>query len=52
MCSLWRKIVDLTYAHSAMFTGAGFNRTLQDLFGEKQIEDLWLPYFCITTDIT
>ncbi|KAH7728251.1 cyclic nucleotide-binding domain protein [Aphelenchoides avenae] len=52
MCSLWRKIWDLTYAHSAMFTGAGFNRTLQDLFGDKQIEDLWLPYFCISTDIS
>ncbi|KAH7693267.1 Patatin/Phospholipase A2-related [Aphelenchoides avenae] len=52
MCSLWRKIWDLTYAHSAMFTGAGFNRTLQDLFEDKQIEDLWLPYFCITTDIS
>uniref|UniRef100_A0A7E4V292 Neuropathy target esterase sws n=1 Tax=Panagrellus redivivus TaxID=6233 RepID=A0A7E4V292_PANRE len=52
MSSLWRKIWDLTYAHSAMFTGAGFNKTLQDLFGTKNIEDLWLPYFCITTDIT
>ncbi|KAI6202346.1 hypothetical protein M3Y96_00938500 [Aphelenchoides besseyi] len=52
MTSLWRKIVDLTYAHSAMFTGAGFNRTLQELFGTKSIEDMWLPYFCITTDIS
>lgn len=34
------------------FTGAGFNRTLQDLFGDKDIEDLWLPYFCVTTDIS
>uniref|UniRef100_A0AC34Q9K7 Uncharacterized protein n=1 Tax=Panagrolaimus sp. JU765 TaxID=591449 RepID=A0AC34Q9K7_9BILA len=52
MSSLWRKLWDLTYAHSAMFTGAGFNRTLQDLFSDISIEDLWLPYFCITTDIT
>ena len=22
------------------------------MFDDKQIEDLWLPYFCITTDIT
>lgn len=29
MCSLWQKILDLTWSHSAMFTGAGFNRTLQ-----------------------
>lgn len=51
MSSLWRKIWDLTYAHSAMFTGVGFNSTLQDIFGNKFIEDCWLPYFCITTDI-
>ncbi|CAJ0580584.1 unnamed protein product, partial [Mesorhabditis spiculigera] len=52
MTSLWRKIWDLTYAHTAMFTGAGFNRTLHDLFGERVIEDLWIPYFCISTDIS
>uniref|UniRef100_A0A914XUJ3 Uncharacterized protein n=1 Tax=Panagrolaimus superbus TaxID=310955 RepID=A0A914XUJ3_9BILA len=52
MSSLWRKIWDLTYAHTAMFTGAGFNKTVQDIFAIKTIEDLWIPYFCITTDIT
>lgn len=40
MTSLWQKIWDLTYSYTAMFTGAGFNRTLQDLFGEKDIEDM------------
>ncbi|CAD5222713.1 unnamed protein product [Bursaphelenchus xylophilus] len=52
MCVLWRKIMDLTYAYSAMFTGVGFNKTLQELFGERNIEDMWLPYYCITTDIS
>ncbi|KAL6725502.1 hypothetical protein Aduo_007550 [Ancylostoma duodenale] len=52
MTSLWRKVLDLTYAHSAMFTGAQLNKSLQDLFGEKEIEDLWIPYFCISTDIS
>ncbi|CAJ0585225.1 unnamed protein product, partial [Mesorhabditis spiculigera] len=52
MCSFWRKIWDLTYAHTAMFTGAGFNKTLRDLFGDREIEDLWIPYFCISTDIS
>lgn len=51
MSSIWPKLLDLTYAHSAMFTGAGFNRGLQDLFSDSMIEDLWIPYFCITTDI-
>ena len=35
-----------------MFTGAAFNRTIHEVFGERQIEDLWLPYFTVTTDIT
>lgn len=52
MSSLWRKIWDLTYAHTAMFTGAGFNKTLQILFGDREIDDLWIPYFCISTNIT
>jgi len=52
MTSLWQKIWDLTYAYTAMFTGAGFNKTLRDLFDEKDIEDMWLPYFCVTTDIS
>ncbi|GMT19677.1 hypothetical protein PFISCL1PPCAC_10974 [Pristionchus fissidentatus] len=52
MCSFWRKLLDLTWSHSAMFTGAQFNQTLKDLFDDREIEDLWLPYFCISTDIS
>ncbi|VDK77114.1 unnamed protein product [Litomosoides sigmodontis] len=52
MASIWPKIWDLTYAHSAMFTGAGFNHGLQDLLLDSLIEDLWIPYFCISTDIS
>lgn len=52
MTSLWHQILDLTYPVTAMFTGAAFNRTIYDLFGDRQIEDLWLPYFNVTTDIT
>lgn len=43
---------DLTYPRTSMFTGRGFNRLAHQAFGEKQIEDLWLPYYCVTTDIT
>ena len=36
-----------------MFSGAGFNHLIRETFGEEhQIEDLWLPYFTVTTDIT
>ncbi|XP_023238253.1 LOW QUALITY PROTEIN: neuropathy target esterase sws-like [Centruroides sculpturatus] len=35
-----------------IFPGAVFNRGIKEVFGERQIEDLWLPYFTVTTDIT
>ncbi|XP_072177075.1 patatin-like phospholipase domain-containing protein 7 [Diadema setosum] len=50
--SLWKKVIDLTYPSTAMFTGHNFNKSIRGLFGDKQIEDLWIPYFTITTDIT
>ncbi|XP_035706024.1 neuropathy target esterase sws-like isoform X1 [Folsomia candida] len=52
MTQWWRQAMDLTYPVTSMFSGAGFNKTLYDVFGDAQIEDLWLPYFNITTDIT
>ncbi|KAG1704472.1 Neuropathy target esterase sws [Nymphon striatum] len=52
MTSVWRQILDLTYPATAMFTGAAFNRCIEDVFKDIQIEDLWLPYYTVTTDIT
>lgn len=52
MTSYWHQIIDLTYPSTAMFTGAAFNRSIYEVFGDIQIEDLWLPYFTVTTDIT
>lgn len=53
MTQLWRQLVDLTYPVTSMFSGAGFNTMIRETFGEdSQMEDLWLPYFTVTTDIT
>ncbi|KAF7495700.1 Neuropathy target esterase sws [Sarcoptes scabiei] len=52
MTSYWNQILDLTYPSTAMFTGSAFNKSIYDVFGEVQVEDLWLPYFTVTTDIT
>ncbi|KAM8886484.1 patatin-like phospholipase domain-containing protein 7 isoform 2-T2 [Spinachia spinachia] len=52
MTSYFKKILDLTYPVTSMFSGASFNSGLSAVFQGKQIEDLWLPYFNITTDIT
>nr|XP_023008150.1 patatin-like phospholipase domain-containing protein 7 isoform X7 [Maylandia zebra] len=52
MTSYFKKILDLTYPVTSMFSGASFNSSISSVFKNKQIEDLWLPYFNITTDIT
>ncbi|XP_023153389.2 patatin-like phospholipase domain-containing protein 7 [Amphiprion ocellaris] len=52
MTSYFKKILDLTYPVTSMFSGASFNSSISSVFKNKQIEDLWLPYFNVTTDIT
>ncbi|XP_022900031.2 neuropathy target esterase sws isoform X1 [Onthophagus taurus] len=52
MTQWWRQILDLTYPMTSMFSGRDFNQTIKGTFNETYIEDLWLPYFTITTDIT
>ncbi|CAB3411076.1 unnamed protein product [Caenorhabditis bovis] len=45
-------LMDLTYTHSALLTGYRFNKAVERILGDRQIEDAWISYFCITTDIT
>ncbi|CAN9504974.1 unnamed protein product [Ophioblennius macclurei] len=52
MTSVFKKVLDLTYPVTSMFSGAAFNSSINNVFKGKQIEDLWIPYFNITTDIT
>ncbi|XP_025772221.1 neuropathy target esterase [Puma concolor] len=52
MTSVVEPVLDLTYPVTSMFTGSAFNRGIHRVFQDKQIEDLWLPYFNVTTDIT
>ncbi|EHB05245.1 Neuropathy target esterase [Heterocephalus glaber] len=52
MTSVLEPVLDLTYPVTSMFTGSAFNRSIHRVFQDKQIEDLWLAYFNVTTDIT
>ncbi|CAH1994196.1 unnamed protein product [Acanthoscelides obtectus] len=52
MTQWWRQILDLTYPMTSMFSGREFNQTIRATFADTYIEDLWLPYFTVTTDIT
>ncbi|XP_063830818.1 neuropathy target esterase sws [Ostrinia nubilalis] len=47
-----KQLLDLTYPATSMFSGRQFNTTIRSTFGEVHIEDLWLPYFTVTTDIS
>ncbi|XP_072935292.1 neuropathy target esterase sws [Epargyreus clarus] len=47
-----KQLLDLTYPATSMFSGRQFNTTIRTTFGDVHIEDLWLPYFTVTTDIS
>ena len=48
----WRMVLDLTYPYSSLMTGFSFNSTIEEQLGDVNIEDLWIPYFTVTTDIS
>ncbi|KAJ2471709.1 phosphatidylcholine and lysophosphatidylcholine phospholipase [Coemansia sp. RSA 2322] len=52
MSSMWRFLLDVTYPILAYTSGREFNRTIWKVFKDAEIEDLWLPFFCMTANIT
>jgi lysophospholipid hydrolase len=42
---------DLTFPFIAFKSGRKFSAALRKLFGDIQIEDLWIPYFCISANL-
>ena len=46
-------LFDLTLPVYSIFTGKILNDSLTQIFGlDRNIEDLWIPFFCISTDIS
>ncbi|KAL2848252.1 hypothetical protein BJX68DRAFT_238753 [Aspergillus pseudodeflectus] len=52
MGSMWRFALDLTYPSVSYTTGHEFNRGIFKTFGDSQIEDFWLEFYCNTTNIS
>ncbi|KAI9926138.1 hypothetical protein ASPWEDRAFT_53395 [Aspergillus wentii DTO 134E9] len=52
MGSMWRFALDLTYPTASYTTGHEFNRGIFKTFGDSQIEDFWLEFYCNTTNIS
>ncbi|KAJ7982797.1 hypothetical protein DFH06DRAFT_1171588 [Mycena polygramma] len=51
MGNIWRMLSDVTYPLVAYTTGHEFNRAIYKAFYDLHIEDMWLPFFCNTTNI-
>jgi len=51
MQNLVPMLLDLTYPSLALLTGRAFNRTIELTLGRTAIEDLWVPYYCVTTNL-
>ncbi|KAI0347985.1 patatin-domain-containing protein [Trametopsis cervina] len=51
MGNIWRMLSDVTYPIVAYTTGHEFNRAIWKSFSDVHIEDMWLPYFCNSTNI-
>ncbi|KAJ9102995.1 hypothetical protein QFC19_004553 [Naganishia cerealis] len=52
MGSLWRILSDVTYPFAAYTTGHEFNRGIYKAFYDVHIEDMWIPFFANSTNIT
>ncbi|CAE6536205.1 unnamed protein product [Rhizoctonia solani] len=51
MASVWKLLSDVTWPVVAYTTGHFFNRGIYKAFSNLHIEDMWLPFFCNTTNI-
>lgn len=49
---LFANVLDYTLPLVALVKGNGIARATADVFGERDIEDLWYRYFCVSTNLT
>lgn len=43
---------DYTFPITALMAGAEMTSVVQEMFGDAQLEDLWLPCFCVTANLS
>ncbi|GAV03298.1 hypothetical protein RvY_13742 [Ramazzottius varieornatus] len=48
----WNVFREITYPYMALFSGKLYNQFVRAGVGDVQIEQLWIPYFCASCDIT
>ena len=47
-----RAVRDVTFPFVSLLTSKVTVRMLQDMFGERDIDDLWLSYFCVSANLS
>ena len=47
-----RAFGDYTLPYVSLTRGRRFDRMLQTVFGDENIEDLWIPFFCVSSNMT
>jgi predicted acylesterase/phospholipase RssA/CheY-like chemotaxis protein/CRP-like cAMP-binding protein len=47
-----RALADYTLPIVSLIAGQRYVRALQEMFGDTCIEDVWLPYFCVSSNLT
>ena len=47
-----RRLMDYTIPTTSIVGAVQLNKVLNVIFGDRRIEDLWIPYLCTITDLT
>jgi predicted acylesterase/phospholipase RssA/CRP-like cAMP-binding protein len=45
-------IMDRTFPYTSVMASGKVTAVLRELYGERHIEDLWRPFFCLSTNLT
>src|SRR5262249_21179763 len=52
LAQIGRGLIDYTLPLVSLIQARKFTGLLHELFGETHIEDLWLPFWCLSTNLT
>jgi len=47
-----RTLLDRTFPYTAVMASRRVTDVIRGLFGERQMEDLWRPFFCVATNLS
>jgi predicted acylesterase/phospholipase RssA/CRP-like cAMP-binding protein len=45
-------LLDRTFPYTSVMASRKVTTVIRELFGERQIEDLWRPFFCVSTNLS